>query len=102
MYIAMNRFKISNDHLNDFIEIWRSRDSLLKEAEGFSDFKLLEGTKKEDHTIFISHSTWESEKHFKAWTDSDHFKKAHGGARAPKGTYLEHPKFEGFNVVLDK
>ena len=98
----MNRFKISNKHLDDFIEIWKQRDSLLSEVEGFSEFKLLRGAKNEDFTLFISHSTWESEEHFKAWTASDHFKKAHGGSRAPKGTYLEHPKFEGYSVVLDK
>ena len=102
MYIAMNRFKISNDHLEDFINIWKSRDSLLNQVEGFKDFKLLQGAKKEDHTLFVSHSIWESEQAFKAWTESESFKKAHGGARAPKGTYLEHPKFEGYNVVLDK
>ena len=102
MYIAMNRFKISNNHLGDFIEIWKSRNSLLNEVDGFEDFKLLQGEKNDEFTLFISHSTWKSQEHFKAWTNSDHFKKAHSGARAPQGTYLEHPKFEGYNVVLDK
>ena len=102
MYIAMNRFKISNDHINDFTDIWKNRDSLLNEVEGFQEFKLLQGAKQDEFTLFISHSTWESEESFKAWTKSESFKKAHGGAKAPKGTYLEHPKFEGYNLVLDK
>ena len=102
MYIAMNRFKISNKHLDDFVEIWKSRNSLLNEVKGFKDFKLLKGLTQEDHTLFISHSEWESYEAFKNWTDSESFKKAHGGAKAPKGTYLEHPKFEGFEVVLDQ
>ncbi len=34
------------------------------------------------------------------WTESEAFKAAHAGARAPKGTYLGHPNFEGFEVIL--
>ena len=34
------------------------------------------------------------------WTESDAFRKAHAQARAPEGTYLGHPEFEGFEVVL--
>ena len=37
---------------------------------------------------------------FVAWTESEAFKKAHAQARAPEGTYLGHPEFEGFEVVL--
>ena len=37
---------------------------------------------------------------FEAWTKSESFVKAHAQARAPQGTYLEHPKFEGFEVIL--
>lgn len=28
MYIAMNRFRIANDHTQDFIQIWKDRGSL--------------------------------------------------------------------------
>ena len=102
MYIAMNRFKISNEHVNDFINIWKTRNSLLDQVDGFKDFKLLHGSKDDTSTLFVSHSIWESRDTFKTWTESSHFKKAHAGAKAPAGTYLEHPKFEGFEVILDK
>jgi len=102
MYIAMNRFKIANDHVNDFVKIWKTRNSLLDQVKGFKAFKLLHGPENETATLFISHSIWESYDAFKAWTESDHFKKAHAGAKAPAGTYLEHPKFEGFEVILDE
>jgi len=102
MYFAMNRFKIANDHIEDFITIWKTRRSLLDQVKGFKDFKLLRGPADEASTLFVSHSIWESYQAFKAWTDSDHFRNAHAGAKAPPGTYLEHPKFEGFEVVLDK
>jgi len=102
MYIAMNRFKISNDHINDFVNIWKTRNSLLDQVKGFKDFKLLTGPQDDASTLFVSHSVWESQTAFKNWTESDNFKSAHRGAKAPAGTYLEHPKFEGFEVILDK
>jgi heme-degrading monooxygenase HmoA len=102
MYYAMNRFTISNDHIDDFINIWKSRNSLLDQVAGFKDFKLLQGPQEETSTLFVSHSIWESHAEFQNWTKSENFKSAHRGAKAPEGTYLGHPKFEGFKVILDK
>ena len=90
MYIAMNRFRIAPGREEDFLEVWRNRDSHLDEVPGFKQF----------HTVFISHSVWESEEAFRAWTKSEAFRKAHANAKAPEGIYLGPPKFEGFEVVL--
>jgi heme-degrading monooxygenase HmoA len=100
MYIAMNRFPIAKGFENAFIEVWRSRDSKLDTVPGFKDFHLLRGPEIEGGRIFISYSTWETYDAFVAWTDSDAFKAAHGKSRAPEGTYLGPPKFEGYDVVL--
>jgi len=43
---------------------------------------------------------WDSHDAFHKWTESDAFKAAHGKSRAPEGTYLGHPLFEGFEVVI--
>jgi len=43
---------------------------------------------------------WRSEDDFRAWTNSENFRRAHAQARAPKGTYLGHPVFEGFESIL--
>ena len=43
MYIAMNRFKISNGNEEDFEKIWKSRDSYLDEVDGFLGFNLVRG-----------------------------------------------------------
>jgi len=100
MYIAMNRFAIAKDRKADFINVWKKRDSHLKGIPGFKSFKLLQGPDEEDGTVFVSHSVWESKEAFDAWRRSDHFKSSHAKAKAPQGTYLSHPKFEGFDVVL--
>ena len=100
MYIAMNRFRIAKGREKDFEELWRSRDSYLDEVPGFREFHLLRGQSDEEMTLFASHSVWDSEQAFISWTESESFQKAHAQARAPAGTYLGHPQFEGFSVVL--
>ena len=100
MYIAMNRFRIAPGREEDFLDIWRNRDSYLDEVPGFKSFQMLQGESKEDCTVFISHSEWASEDAFRAWTKSDAFRKAHANAKSPEGIYLGPPQFEGYNVVL--
>ena len=100
MYIAMNRFPIATGFEETFIEVWRTRDSKLETVPGFLEFKMLQGPEIEGGRVFISHSLWDSYDAFHAWTESDAFKAAHGKSRAPEGTYLGPPKFEGFEVVL--
>lgn len=96
----MNRFRIALGFEEGFERIWRERDSYLDEVAGFKEFHLLKGATAEDHTLYSSHTVWESRAHFEAWVESDHFRKAHAQASAPKGTYLGHPVFEGFEAVL--
>lgn len=67
---------------------------------GFREFHLLRGATDDGVTLYASHSVWDSHDAFEAWTRSDHFVQAHRRARAPEGTYLGHPRFEGFEVVL--
>jgi heme-degrading monooxygenase HmoA len=102
MYIAMNRFRIAPGREDDFERIWRERDSYLDDVPGFREFQLLRGPQDEECTLYASHTVWESEATFVDWTRSEAFKQAHAQARAPRGTYLGHPRFEGFEVVLDR
>ena len=100
MFIAMNRFRIAPGSEEVFEELWRSRDSQLNQVPGFEEFHLLKGKSDEEATLYASHTVWKSKADFDAWTESENFRKAHANARAPKGTYLGHPNFEGFEVVL--
>ncbi len=100
MYIAMNRFRITVGRESGFEDLWRQRDSHLKGVPGFREFHLLRGPTEKDATLYASHSVWESREAFEAWTNSEAFRNAHAQARAPEGTYLGHPIFEGFEVVL--
>jgi len=100
VYIAMNRFRIARGREDVFEDLWRKRDSQLDGVPGFLEFHLLKGPSDETGVLYSSHTQWESRADFEAWTKSESFVKAHAQARAPQGTYLEHPKFEGFEVIL--
>ena len=100
MFIAMNRFRVKRGSEGDFEQMWLTRDSHLKGVPGFLEFHLLKGPEAEDHTLYASHTVWQSKSAFEDWTKSEAFRVAH--ARAGNETtgplYLEHPKFEGFEV----
>ena len=100
MYIAMNRFRIAPGAEQTFEKLWSDRTSHLDGVPGFREFHLLRGAADEEGTLYASHTIWETHAAFEAWTQSESFRKAHQQARAPSGTYLGHPRFEGFEVIL--
>lgn len=100
MYIAMNRFMIAHGREQDFIDIWKNRDSHLHEVPGFREFHLLRGPQLEEGTLFSSHAVWDCEQDFENWTRSEAFRKAHAQAGSARDIYLGPPRFEGFEVVL--
>src|SRR5262245_20824215 len=100
MYIAMNRFRIAPGREQDFIDIWRTRETHLSSVPGFREFHLLRGPGAPEFTLFASHSVWASAEAFTNWTKSEAFRNAHASAGVAKGVYLGPPQFEGFEVVL--
>lgn len=101
MYLAMNRFKVIKDKASEFEAMWAGRDSDLPSLEGFVEFRLLVGPEHEDHILYSSHTFWETEENFVAWTESDAFRNAHSRSRAGKSEpmTLGHPTFEGFKTT---
>ncbi|PID36165.1 MAG: antibiotic biosynthesis monooxygenase [Rhodobacterales bacterium] len=102
MFIAMNRFKVVKGYEDEFVEIWKNRDRRLKELDGFVSFAMLRGAEHDEYTLFASHTTWESEAHFTAWTESEQFRTAHKKAEQHSVKYMGPPKFEGFTVILEE
>lgn len=105
MFIAMNRFKVKKGSEEVFENVWSSRETYLDRMPGFVEFHLLKGPENEDHTLYSSHTTWQTKAAFEAWTKSDEFRAAHARAGNTGNTatlYLEHPKFEGFEVRLSQ
>lgn len=98
MFIAMNRFRVRKGSEEDFEQVWLNRDSQLNRVPGFVEFHLLKGPEHEDHTLYSTHTLWQSKATFEAWTKSDAFRHAHSRAGDNKPLYLEHPQFEGFEI----
>ena len=100
MYLAMNRFTVRPENAEAFEALWLGRDSHLKEMEGFVEFHMLKGPEGEDGTIlYASHTVWESEETFKAWTRSEQFRAAHANAGGTRKLHEGHPNFEGFSAI---
>jgi heme-degrading monooxygenase HmoA len=100
MFIAMNRFQITRGREDDFVAVWKGRDSYLDSVPGFKEFHLLRGPQNDEYTLFASHSVWESKAAFEAWTHSEAFRKAHANAGQTKGIYQGHPHLELFDSVI--
>lgn len=100
MFIAMNRFKIARGREDEFISIWKNRESYLEDVPGFVEFHLVQGASTDNFTLFATHTQWESKAAFEAWTESEAFRKSHGRAGGGTGLILGPPQFEGFTVVV--
>ena len=100
MFIAMNRFKVKKGSEDAFEKVWSSRESHLDRMAGFVEFHLLKGPEAEDHTLYASHTLWQNKASFEGWTRSEEFRAAHAraGNESTGQLYLEHPKFESFEI----
>ena len=96
----MNRFKIVLGKEKEFEDVWKNRDTHLKDVPGFKEFNLVKGDTNDEHTLYASHSIWNSKNDFINWTKSEAFRLAHKNSGQHKGLYLGHPNFEGFEVVI--
>lgn len=99
MYIAMNRFRIVKGHEDAFERVWLTRESRLALVPGFRSFVLLRGPEREDHVLYASHTQWQDQAAFEAWTRSEAFRLAHRDAGGNRDMYLGHPEFEGFSSI---
>ena len=99
-FIAMNRFKILSGKEEIFEDIWKNRDSHLKDVSGFINFNLIKSSASKNYTLYASHSIWRSENDFINWTKSESFRLAHKDAGKHKDLYIGHPEFEGFDIVI--
>ena len=95
----MNRFRVKKGEEENFENVWLNRDVHLREEPGFVEFHMLRGPESEDHTLFVSHTIWESRQAFVDWTNGEAFRNAHKNAGQNKPLYIGGPQFEGFEVI---
>ena len=86
MYLAMNRFRVNVEREAEWEQIWKERESYLREVPGFLQFMLLRGAEPGD---YISYSAWADAAAFHAWTQSEAFRRGH--AQGTLAGVLEGP-----------
>jgi heme-degrading monooxygenase HmoA len=99
MFIAMNNFKVVSGKGEEFEEIWRTRESHLRDVPGFVRFALLRGDAAGD---YISHSTWQSRDAFIAWTKSDAFVAGHRQGGSLMGVLEGPPAVKLYDAVIEQ
>ena len=72
----MNRFKIVLGKEKEFEDVWKNRDTHLEGVSGFKEFHLVKGDTNDEHTLYASHSIWNSKNDFINWTKSEAFRLA--------------------------
>lgn len=101
MYLAMNRFIVPLENANAFEDLWLSRESRLQDLEGFVSFHMLKGPAEDGSILYASHTIWETEAHFRAWTTSEEFRASHARAGDTRKLYEGTPRFEGFTPIQE-
>ncbi|SEN38663.1 antibiotic biosynthesis monooxygenase family protein [Lihuaxuella thermophila] len=77
MYQVNNRIEItSSEHLAMLKERFSKAPESMKQVPSFISFRLLEA---EDGSHVVAETIFESKEDFIRWTESEHFKRAHGG-----------------------
>ena len=66
MFIAINRFQVKKGSEEAFEKFWANRETYLDRVPGFVEFHLLKGPEAEDHTLYASHTVWQSKGAFEA------------------------------------
>jgi len=99
MYLAMNRFTVPLSNSAEFEELWLSRESRLQDMDGFVSFHMLKGPEEDGMILYASHTVWETEEQFRAWTRSDEFRASHARAGQTRKLHEGAPRFEGFTAI---
>ncbi|PRZ11987.1 heme oxygenase (staphylobilin-producing) [Laceyella sediminis] len=77
MYQVNNRINITSpEHLTILRERFSNAPESMSRVPGFVSFRLLEA---EDGSHVLVETVFKSKEDYRAWVESDHFKRAHGG-----------------------
>lgn len=94
MYLVNNRIPVtSGEHLKTLTERFQNAKESMKAVPGFVSFRLL---KAEDGSHLVAETVFETKQDFMNWTQSEHFRKAHGGRRSEEG----RPNVSAYEVLI--
>ncbi|MEL7342095.1 MAG: antibiotic biosynthesis monooxygenase [Bacteroidota bacterium] len=98
MFLVSNRLPVNPDYAEQFEERFAEREARVDKMDGFISFHILRPQK--EGLPYVVQTTWESEAHFKAWTESDAFRAQHGQQRTlPEDALLGRPEIEYHEII---
>ena len=100
MITVANRIFVNPEYAEAFEARFRDRAGLVDEMPGFSHNLVLRPTKEGDPYVVLTY--WESYEAFRAWVDSDAFKKGHAQSGSlPKEAFTGRNVLEVHQVIQD-
>lgn len=97
MIVVQNRIPVAEGQEEAFLDRFRTRRGLVDGQAGFVRNMVLRPIKG-DHFVVLT--IWESEEHFRAWTESDAFREAHNRV-PPKDMFRGRSELEIYEVAID-
>ena len=98
MIVTCNRIPVNPNYAPAFEARFGDRSNLVDEMPGFVSFQLLRPTNEGDPYIVMTY--WDSETHFKAWTESPAFREGHArSSTLPPETFTGRPTLEVYEVL---
>ena len=94
MIVVMNVVTVAGDRAEDFEEAFLTRERLLAQAEGFAGFELLKRDRGGEYVVL---TRWESRNDFRAWVQSDLFKRSH--SRRDEGSLAQSNELRNYEVL---
>lgn len=86
--VKINAIEVAPEMSATLEERFAKRASEVESMPGFEGFELLRPV--EGETRYFVYTRWESEEAYRAWVDSDAFKRGHAQARADEGKTVAH------------
>ena len=100
MYVTCNRIYVNPEFRDAFEARFKNRPNLVASMPGFVSFQLLRPDQDDAPYVVMTH--WESEGHFRAWTESDAFKQGHSRSGSlPREAFTRQAQLEMFEVVQE-
>lgn len=102
IFVAQNRFRVSEGNQAAFEARWAARESQLASVPGFISFYMLrrDADKADDGFNYISASIWKDQESFKAWQSSPDFAAAHSKAGQGESLYEGPPRIAFYEGKL--
>lgn len=101
MYLVANRLFVWGAFAGQFEQMFAHSSGRMEQVPGFVRNLVLR-PRHPDEQPYVVMTFWESLETFNAWTQSESFQRAHGGARhAPQEMYWRQSELEVHEVIQD-